>query len=333
MSILRHICCFYIVCILSISIANTAQAGAWLIGKGHQELSTDLLYSFPYKYGTNGSDDNGVDGAFSYNIDNKISSFDLAFDYEYGISDELSFLAFVSITRYSDTMNISSDISGVSSSSAKISSDYYKIVPELGIKGSIYDNKKDTVFSYRFYVASGDMMVGKNTTSYVGRMASTKAALLYGYSFNLPFIPHTDEYLAHYIDLSAEYQFYHQNSNHQFNTEALIGIKPWANEWTLLTALYSSFNAYNYSKREIARSTIDNTIDSFGLPSDYNALLKQDALNSLITDGHGASHQLSFQVGYDIDDNNTLYLKSFHNVFTNKPFKYNSLLVSLDYKF
>ncbi|MCE2993886.1 MAG: hypothetical protein LW826_06810, partial [Candidatus Jidaibacter sp.] len=318
---------------ISTWLPNIANAGAWLIGKGKHELSLDYLYSLPYKSNSSSTDDNGLDGLFTYRVQNEISSSNIAFDYEYGVSDQLSFLAFLSITRYSDAMRLVSDVDGITQSSAKLSSDYYQIVPEIGLKGSIYDNKKNTAVSYKLYFASGDMMVGDSTTSYIGRTASTKAALLYGYSFNLPFIPYSEDRLAHYIDMSAEYQFYHQNCNHQFNTEALIGMKPWGNEWTLLTALYSTFNGYNYSKREIARSKVSKTIDSFGLPSDYNAVLKNDALNSLVSDGHSGYHQLSFQVGYDINEHDTIYLKSFHNVFIDKPFKFNSFLLSLDYKF
>lgn len=323
--------------IVSVGVASAAllssihdsYAGAWTLDKGQKYVSIAPYYTTPYKFTDSGSSDDGAGQVAAYRTDNKLSKWGVTLSSEYGVTDNITLLGKLDTSYTEDKIVTSVTSNGASIPGFALKTHYWKFNPSLGYRQGLYKDDFN-VFSYEIEGFLGEFVSG-DESHFVDQQVALQASLQYGRSFNLPFGGKNRPDYGNYIDLKAGPQFYFRDHKTEFNTEASIGIQPIDKHWIFVGALYDTFHGYNYERRPFSNAGLASAVNNLNLSQDNKDFVLQDLKDNLNKKSNSDYHQVSFQVGYKVDDRYTVFVKTYHNVFSSKPFSVNTYSISLDY--
>jgi hypothetical protein len=307
-----------------------ANAGAWTLDKGQTNSFTSGYYTFPYTYKSELSNDDGSGNILSGTIKNRQSYWGISERLEYGFRPGLTVFGDLAISRYEDRISITASENATPSGKVVETVDYYVLSPSLGARKSIYRDDYNAV-SVEGTVYPGDI-VAHNKFDHIGKTFAVGASVLYGRAFNIPFGSKDRPSYGNYIDTELGYKFYPGGTHHEINLNGVVGIRPIKN-YTFGVGLYNTFNGFNYTDRPFNMNTLDAKIDTLTASTGNKDYMKSEVRKSVKEGTTSSYHQINFKVGYDISPDKTIYIDSFHNVFKDKAFTYNTVYLSLDWTF
>ncbi len=325
-----RVCIFFVLLFLAFAPLS-AFAGAWLQEKGKTELTSSIFYSPTSKWVSGDFAQDSLGNTVNDKVANNTGYKGLEFFVEYGLKPDITLVGDLAIYYYNDNITAFSSFNNETYQSFSISSDYFNLDTSFGPKVQLAKTDYSSL-SAQFLFYPGNLVI-KDKIDYIQQRLAFKASLLYGQSFNIPFGMEGRPNYGNYIDLEASYKPYPISGHHEAALNATLGLRPFNNNTLLIVALYNTFNGYSYTRRPFSKSAINADIDSLGLPPVLANSLRKDIAADLVTDGSNPYFNLNFQIGFNLNKDTVLYLKSFHNVIQNKPFTYNSFYISLENKF
>lgn len=320
---------FSAVCMVLFSSISDSFAGAWTLDKGQKYFSIAPYYTTPFKYTDTGSHEDDNNEIINYRSDNKLSRWGVFLDGEYGVTSNFTILGKLDASYTEDRIVTSLTTNGTSTPGFNVKTNYWSFMPSLGFRQGLYRDDFN-VISYEIEGFLGRFVSG-DSSRYVDQQAAVQASLQYGHNFNLPFGWKNRPDYANYIDLKAGPRFYFREHKTELNTEASIGIQPFNKHWIFIGALYDTFHGYNFDERPFSNSSIASAVNGLNISQQNKDYMFQQLQENLRKGTESDFHQVSFQVGYKIDEKYTVYVKTYHNVFSAKPFSVNTYSIALDY--
>lgn len=312
------------------SVANESQAGAWALDKGRTNTYTSGFYALPYKYNSNLNNEDAGGAILTGDIQNKISYWGISERAEYGYRNGLTVFAGLNIANYQDRITVFSREDTDPLQSFSVTTDYYMLTPEVGVRKELRRGDYDAL-SVEGTIYPGDI-IARNRLNHLEQTFALGGSLLYARSFNIPFGAKDRPEYGNYIDTEAGYILYPKGPHHEFVLNATVGLRP-IKKYTFGFGLYNTFNGFNYTDRPHSLSAIDANIDALTASAENKDYMKGEVRNQLKDSGNNSYHQINFKIGYDLDASKTVYVESFHNIFKDTAFKYNTIYLSLDWTF
>ncbi len=308
-------------------------AGAWLYEKGQQYNAEGLYYTFP-STSKNGIFLPGIPQATA-DVVRESTRLASVSEYQYGLTEEQTLKAKIDVGYVRDNYKLNV-VSGSNTTQTSYTNEYSSIISEFAYRQEIFRDMEQ-VFSSSFSFFPGEYILTANESYFISEQTSLEMRLLHGIAFsedinfgNILGGAGYERY--HYFEWQMAARYYPQMGQVQWDFDQHIGVRP-ADKWLCVFGLYNTFHGASFSKRPHNASDLTKFADSTTLTTSQKAALINGIKATLSQRATYRDHKLNIKLSYEVMPDRHISIESFSNVFIEKPFTNNTVVITYDYKF
>ncbi len=308
-------------------------AGAWLYEEGKTYNAEGIYRTFPKTSSTSIFLPGLPTSSANVLLDGVRTS--LVTETQYGLSTESTIKAKVDVGYVEDKFDIEVISSGVKSK-YKFTNQYTSIISEFAYRQQMF---RDTngVFSTSFSFFPGELVVASNESYFIGEQLSYEMRFLHGIAFDSEANFFGDyqgvaQTRYHYFEWQMAARHYPQLSQVQWDFDQHLGLRV-IDDWLFVFGLYNTFHGASYTKRPYSQSDLNTLANSTSLTSNQRVSLINGIKAVLSQNSTYRDHKLNLKASYALAPDKNLSIESFSNVFVQKPFTNNTVVLTYDVKF
>jgi heme exporter protein C len=310
---------------------KSANASAWVKDKGYLYISLSPFISTNDKSNNYGDTLDGLANVSRFYTNEKIKAYGISSELNYGFTEKVTGVLNANLIHADDNIDIFASQNGGALEYVKASEDYWILDPRIALRRELIKSEPmSSTLELALY--TGTIYLG-DRDYYDNRTVAFEPWFSFGRSFQKPLGLKTAPEWGTYAEIGFGPKFYFRDSKVDFSVSSEVGFKPINDKWAFIFSMDNYFSQYQPSFRPYKRSYIAGVVDDLNLSADNKLYTIDSIYNSLKDSEISDYHQLGFQIGYGINDFYTIYLKSYHNIFSSNSFRNNSYFVSLDYEY